>query len=71
LSLEQRQCEAIPCQAFRAQGGLRLPDFRDSRHMKQVSLWALHTGRLYPQEISQVLISTSFATTYPHVDSLQ
>jgi len=25
--------------------------FQDSRHMKAVKLTALHTGRLYPQEI--------------------
>ena len=29
----------------------RLPEFIDSRHMKVVSLSAVHTGRLYPQDI--------------------
>ena len=36
---------------------LRFPEFLDNQHMKAAILSALHTGRLYPQEIPVVLIA--------------
>ena len=43
--------KAIPLQAWTGPEGsrtLRLPDFKDNRHMKVVRLSALRTGLLYP-----------------------
>jgi len=35
---------------------LRLPEFLDNRHMRVTRLSALHTVRLYPQNIPLILI---------------
>jgi len=42
---------------YRAWTGPEGSRFQDNRHMKVVGLPALHTGRLYPQEVFLVLIS--------------
>jgi hypothetical protein len=50
---------AIPIQVWTDRSGvssLRLPELLDSRNMKAIMFSALLTGRLYPQEISRVLI---------------
>jgi hypothetical protein len=52
--------KAIPLQAWTGPDGsrrLRLPDFKDSQHMKVVRLSAICIGHLYPQETFLVLIS--------------
>jgi hypothetical protein len=52
--------EAIPLQASTDPGGFQedeAPRFQYNRHTKVTRLSALHTGRLYPQEIFRVLIS--------------
>ena len=56
--------KAIPGQALRAPGCLRLPEFLCNRHMNAVRLSALRTGRIYPpppppHEISLLFISVS------------
>jgi len=45
-----------PSVAQRVPGGLGSQIFQDTQHMKVVRLSALHTGRLYPQEMFLVLI---------------
>jgi hypothetical protein len=52
--------KTIPIQACTGPEGsrwLRFPEFLDSRYMKVVRLSALHTGHLYHQETSSLLIS--------------
>ena len=52
--------EAFPIQAWAGPEGfrsLRLPEFLDSRNMKEARLSVLRTGHPYPQERSLVLVS--------------
>jgi len=56
VKVKVKQSHYRPGQALRFQE-LEAPRIHDHRHMKVVSLLALHTGRLYPQEIFLILIS--------------
>ena len=56
LPVQLKQSNFRPGQALRFQE-VEAPIFQDIRHMKVIKLWALRTGRLYPQVIFPMIIS--------------
>jgi len=57
LTLHHSKGKAVPLQAWSGPEGSRKLRFPDFMTRMVVRLSALHTGRLYPQEIHLVLIS--------------